>query len=77
MRYSAKLSPAGGVAVYPNKRVEGTLALKRFDNDERVDFSRISNYEKVVYSHPQGFFISVEQMTEDQLEQYIRDSIIE
>ena len=66
----------GGVAVYPNKRVEGTLALKRFDNDERVDFSRISNYEKVVYSHPQGFFISVEQMTEDQLEQYVRDSII-
>jgi len=66
----------GGIAVYPNKRVEGTLALKRFDNDERVDFSRISNYEKVVYSHPQGFFISVEQMTEDQLEQYVRDSII-
>ncbi len=65
----------GGIAVYPNKRVKGTLALKRFDNDERVDFSRISNYDKVVYSHPKGFFISVEQMTEDQLEQYIKDAI--
>lgn len=67
----------GGIAVYPNKRVEGTLAIKRFENDERVDFSRISNYEKVVYSHPQGFFISVEQMLEGQLEQYIKDSTIE
>ena len=64
-----------GIAVYPNKRIKGTLALKSFDNDERVDFSRISNYDKVVYSHPKGFFISVEQMTEDQLEQYIKGAI--
>jgi hypothetical protein len=65
----------GGIAVYPNKRVKGTLALKRFDDDERVDFSRISHYEKVVYSHPKGFFVSVRQMTEDQLVQYIKGAI--
>ena len=49
--------------------------IRRFDDDERVDFSRISNYDKVVYSHPKGFFISVRQMTEDQLERYIKDAI--
>ena len=67
----------GGIAVYPNKRVKNTLAIRKYDNDERVDFSRLSNYDKVVYSHPKGFFISVEQMTENQLEQYIKDAMIE
>jgi hypothetical protein len=65
----------GGIAVYPNKRIKGTLALRRYDDDERVDFTRIAHYEKVVYSHPQGFFISVEQITEDELEQYIKGAI--
>ncbi|MHA1456670.1 MAG: hypothetical protein ACTSR5_11925 [Promethearchaeota archaeon] len=65
----------GGIAAYPNKRVKGTIALRRYDDDGRVDFSKISHYEKVVYSHPSGFFISVKQMTEDQLEQYIKDAI--
>ena len=65
----------GGIAVYPNKRVKDTIALRRYDDDERVDFSRISHYEKVVYSHPKGFFISVKQMTEDQLERYIKGAI--
>ncbi|KKK86359.1 hypothetical protein LCGC14_2764030 [marine sediment metagenome] len=53
----------GGIGVYPNKRVKRTLAIKRYDDDERVDFSRISHYEKVIYSHPKGFFISVKPMT--------------
>ena len=65
----------GGIAIYPNKRVKGTLAIKRYDDDERVDFTRISHYEKVVYSHPKGFFVSVEQMTDDELEQYIKGAI--
>ena len=65
----------GGIAVYPNKRIKGTIALRRYDNDERVDFSRISHYEKVVYSHPKGFFLSMKQVTEDQLVQYIKDAI--
>lgn len=65
----------GGIAVYPNKRVKDTIAIRRYDNDERVDFSRIANHDKVVYVHPKGFFISVEQMPEDQLEQYIKDAI--
>ena len=66
---------SGGIAVYPNKRVKGSIAIKRFDNDKRVDFSRISHYKKVIYSHPKGFFISVEKMTQDHLEQYIKDAI--
>jgi len=65
----------GGIGVYPNKRVKETFAIKRFNDDKRVDFSRISHYEKVIYSHPKGFFISVKQMTEDELEQYIKGAI--
>lgn len=65
----------GGIAVYPNKRVIDTIAIRRYENDERVDFSKLANHDKVVYVHPKGFFISVEQMPEDQLEQYIKDAI--
>lgn len=65
----------GGITVYPNKRVNNTIALRRHDDDERVDFSRISQYEKVVYSHPNGFFLSMKRVTEEQLEQYIKDAI--
>ena len=66
----------GGIAVYPNKRVKGSIAIKRFENDPRVDFTRISDYEKVIYSHPEGFFISVEQIPEELLKKYIKDAII-
>jgi len=65
----------GGIAIYPNKRVKGTIALKRMQDDQRVDFTRISNNKKVVYCHPDGFFISVEQMSDDELETYIKDAI--
>lgn len=44
--------------------------------DKRVDFSRISQCEKVVYCHPKGFFVSVEKMSEEELENYIKDAII-
>jgi len=66
----------GGIATYPNKRVKGSIAIKRFDNDPRVDFTRVADHEKVIYCHPEGFFISVEQMPEELLKKYIKDAII-
>jgi len=65
----------GGIVVYPNNRPYGTIALSRVNNDKRVDFSRISNYEKVKFAHPQGFFASLEPMSDYELEQYINEAI--
>jgi len=65
----------GGIAIYPNKRVPGTIALRRYEDDKRVDFSRISNYDKVVFAHPKGFFISLEPMPDSELDRYIGDAI--
>lgn len=65
----------GGIFIYPNKRVPGTIALKRFMDDERVDFRRLSDCKEVVYVHPKGFFASVKAMSDDELEQYIERAI--
>lgn len=65
----------GGIAIYPNNRPPGMIALSRYQDDKRVDFTRISNHEKVIFAHPQGFFASVESLSEYELEQYIKDAI--
>ena len=66
----------GGIAIYPNIRPPGTIALSRYHDDKRVDFTRISHYEKVKFAHPQGFFASLEPLSEYELEQYIKDAIV-
>ena len=66
----------GGIAIYPNTRPPGTIALSRYHDDKRIDFTRISHYEKVTFAHPQGFFASVEPLSEYELEQYIKDAIV-
>ncbi len=66
---------SGGIVVYPNNRIPGTIALRKYNNDDRVDFLNISQYDKVIFAHPKGFFISVEPMSDNELEKYIDDSI--
>ena len=68
---------SGGIMVYPNKRKKGTIALKRLNDDPRVDFTRVADYEKVVYAHPKGFFLSVEPMPQEKLELYIQGAILD
>jgi hypothetical protein len=65
----------GGIAIYPNNRPPGTIALSRYHDDKRVDFTRISHYEKVNFAHPKGFFASVEPLSDYELQQYIKDAI--
>jgi len=65
----------GGIFIYPNKRVPGSIALKRFKDDDRVDFKRLSDSEEVIYIHPKGFFASVNPISDEVLEQYIEKSI--
>ncbi len=65
----------GGIAILPNKRPKGSIGLKRFNDDNRVDFRRIKDYEKVVYVHHNGFFAVIENICDDKLAVYIEDSI--
>ncbi len=65
----------GGILVYPNNRPPGSIALRRHDDDNRVDFTRISKHEKVLFAHLHGFFASLEPMSDYELEQYIKDAI--
>ncbi len=65
----------GGIIVYPNNRPHGTIGLRRYDDDRRVDFSKIAKFEKVKFAHPQGFFASLEPMSDYELEQYIKGAI--
>ena len=66
----------GGIFIYPNKRVPGTIVLKRYLDDKRVDFQRILGFEKIVYIHPKGFFASVNPMSDRELKHYIESSIL-
>jgi len=65
----------GGIVVLPNNRIPGTLALKRLADDPRVDFTRIAHYEKVIYAHDSGFYVSVHPMSDYELDIYIKDAI--
>ena len=63
------------IIVYPNNRPIGTIAMKRYGSRRKIDFTRISSYENVIFAHKQGFFVSVNPMSDYELEVYINDSI--
>ncbi len=66
----------GGIVIYSNTRPLGSIAVKRYDNDERVDFMRIANRKGVIFTHPNGFFAVMENnISDNDLEQYIKDAI--
>jgi hypothetical protein len=66
----------GGIGIYPNNRPEGSIAAMRFEDDERVDFTRIADYEKVIFAHSNGFLVALEEnISKKELEKYIGDAI--
>jgi hypothetical protein len=66
----------GGIVIYPNNRPEGSIAVMRYEDDERVDFTRIAGYEHVIFAHSNGFLVALDESISDQeLERYIRDAI--
>jgi hypothetical protein len=68
----------GGIVIYPNNRPPGSIAVMRYDDDERVDFTRIKDYDHVIFAHANGFFAVLdEQTSEKQLSLYIQDAIVE
>lgn len=75
-RVKSKEWGEGGIAIYPNDRPIGSVALKRYDDDDRVDFTRIWGLEKVIFSHKNGFFAAVARMSESELMNYIEKAIV-
>ncbi len=66
----------GGIAIYPNNRPEGSIALMRYEDDNRVDFTRIANYEHVIFAHSTGFFVAIDaKISERELHKYLEDAI--
>ncbi|MHA1151007.1 MAG: MYG1 family protein [Promethearchaeota archaeon] len=65
----------GGILIYPNRRIEDTIALKRLNDDARVDFTRVKDYNKVKFAHRQGFFLSLEPLSWEKLKKYLSDAI--
>lgn len=66
----------GGIGIYPNTRPEGSIAAMRYEDDERVDFTRIADYDHVIFTHPNGFIVALDSEISDQeLERYIQNAI--
>ncbi len=66
----------GGIVICPNNRPPGSIGVMRYDDDERVDFRRIADYEHVIFSHSNGFFAVLEgQIDEHTIISYVKDAI--
>ena len=62
----------GGIAIFPNDRPVGTVALKRYDGDDRVDFRRLPDDDRnVLFIHRSGFFAVLRSMPDYQIDQYV------
>jgi hypothetical protein len=69
-----KLWGEGGVSVIPNNRPPDSIALKRYDNDIRVDFNRVQEDDHIEFIHPQGFFMVIRKTGRDKVKNYIREA---
>lgn len=67
----------GGVVIYPNNRPPGSIAVMRYDDDERVDFTRIKDHKHVIFAHSNGFFAALDSnITDKELLSYLEDAIL-
>lgn len=66
----------GGIVIFPNDRPMGSIAVKRYDEDERVDFRKLSESdENIIFIHKSGFFAVFKAMCDYELDQYIKGAI--
>ena len=63
------------VMVYPDGRGQG-YGMKRFNDREEVDFSRIEKESDVRFAHARGFIAKVEAVGFDRLKELIMKSIV-
>lgn len=62
----------GGIAIYPNERPKGSVAIERFDDDNRIDFKDIPIGDGIVFVHANGFFMVLNNVGDYELEEIIR-----
>lgn len=63
------------VMVYPDGRGQG-YGMKRFNDREEIDFSRIEKESDVRFAHARGFIAKVEAVGIDRLKELIMKSIV-
>ena len=63
------------VIVYPDGRGQG-YGMKRFNDREEIDFSRIEKESDVRFAHARGFIAKVEAVGIDRLKELIMKSIV-
>jgi hypothetical protein len=66
----------GGILIFPNDRPEGSIGVKRLGNDRRIDLYRLHGFNKTIFTHKRGFFAALEDMSDYELEQYIKEAIV-
>ncbi len=49
----------GGLSIIKDDRVENAIRLYRFDNDDRVDLSRLSKNFHVIFLHEKRFLSTI------------------
>jgi len=62
--------------VYPDRRGSG-YGLTRFNNNQRVDFSRIEDCEDVRFAHKRGFVAKTEATEKERLKSLLEMAIVE
>ena len=81
-RYKAKHfgNIEGGLSIIKDDRVENAIRLYRFNNDERVDLSRLSDNFHVIFLHEKRFLSTVDipndKNINDFLEQVVETVIV-
>ncbi|MHA1149103.1 MAG: MYG1 family protein [Promethearchaeota archaeon] len=65
----------GGIGIFPNNRPKGTIAVQRYDEDKRVDFTRLPKDKRIRFIHSSGFLAIFDPMSNYELEQLILEAI--
>ncbi|MBN1800557.1 MAG: MYG1 family protein [Candidatus Lokiarchaeota archaeon] len=61
----------GGACVYDNDRPEKSMVLKRYDDDSRIDFTRLAGKDKILFAHKNGFMVATAPLSEQEIEKYL------
>ena len=64
-----------GATVYPDRRGEG-YGIQRYEDDPRLDFSRVEGEPDVRFAHKSGFVCKTEATDPERLQQLIRGAVI-
>jgi hypothetical protein len=65
----------GGIGIFRSNRPKGSISVKRFDDDSRVDFSPLKVGDGVIFAHATGFYLVLKNMCEYEMDQIISEGI--